>query len=66
MILDEDDGVAISNVSIGGAGIVESWEMIGTGCPSIVGPGERGEDSREMVRMSVALAELCLDVEFFR
>jgi hypothetical protein len=40
--------------------------MIGTGCPSIVGPGERGEDSREMVRVSVALAVLCLDVEFFR
>jgi hypothetical protein len=31
-----------------------------------VGPGERGEDSREMVRVSVALAELCLDVELFR
>jgi hypothetical protein len=31
-----------------------------------VGPGERGEDSREMVRVSVALAELCLNVELFR
>jgi hypothetical protein len=29
----------------------------------IVGPVERGEDSSAMASLSVALAELCLDVE---
>jgi hypothetical protein len=50
MVVNKGDGMARSNVSIRGARVVRSWEMIGAGCPSIAGPGARREDSREMVR----------------